>query len=967
MSNVLKTAAIVVGAVALAATGVGAVIGSAAAASAIAGIGVSVSTIASVASAASAALSLATGLTAKKPSAEATGSQTTFSADPDAGVPLAIGRTGTAGDIVMRRGWDTRDAGDNDRQAFTAVLSLGPIAAIEGQTVDRVPVTYSNTGAAIGAFAGFMWSMTQLGALASPALAFGAGAGTPPGVGADFKLSGKAAATWTLRFDTKAKLYQNGVPAPMWTVRGALAYDPTKDSTYPGGNGPHRMADPADTAAYDAAMATWEWTENPYLLGLRWAHGYWQRDVSNPNSTYQRVMGMGSPWRLIDVAAFVEGRNIAAANGWTAGGMIYSRDEKWATMKKILQAGMGEPMPLGARISCLVNAPKVSLATVTIQDVIGQARVATTQPRRNRINTVTPRYRLEENNWQFLPGSPISIAEHIAEDGGKRSKVLDYPFIQNTKQIGTAVRYDIENSREFGPITLPLKLFWMGYKPGDCVTADLPEVGLNRQPILLLNRDLDPAGGVTTFTARSETNAKHAFALGQAATPPPTPGVTGPPLVPVPAVDAWAISATSLISQAQTVPALVVTGSVDASTGDAVVIEYRPFVSGQAPNVGWTSAGIWSVGASRVEITSVRSGAPYEVSVSYQRNGVTGGRRILGPVVTSGVAVDYGAVVGPNRPENGATVGAPAGTTIGGVRQPDGSYVGGKLAAQILTDILTNAGNTADLSANIGAYKLLIDGLARAPDGRSLVEMVDQIGIKTEQNDLFIKNLQRLDPATGTALAMWSVGANGVVSAISQLAGPAGSVVGIYSDVFVLWDRNGGGQPIEVFRYGDGKLRMYDVEVDTLKAKSIDTPALADYAIRRSYTAELANNVALPANDGGRVRYLTLGVTKQRADSSIRLECNMAPRPGRDYAGYFVFGRTTDGVDTVMDTKWYWVPSCVINGFRSVRIPFYYGRAFAGLPVGSHSFWIDFVAYGGGNDQGYMEAGSNFYVEEIKV
>ncbi|KQO58840.1 phage tail tip fiber protein [Sphingomonas sp. Leaf257] len=171
----------------------------------------------------------------------------------------------------------------------------------------------------------------------------------------------------------------------------------------------------------------------------------------------------------------------------------------------------------------------------------------------------------------------------------------------------------------------------------------------------------------------------------------------------------------------------------------------------------------------------------------------------------------------------------------------------------------------------------------------------------------------------------------------------------------------------QLFHADKDGVYMPDVRVDRFKVKSIDTPALADYAIRRSYSAELAGNVALPNSDGGRSRYLTLGVTKQLADSSIRIECNMAPRPGRDYAGYFVFGRTTDGADTVIDTKWYWVTACVINGFRSVRLPFNYGRAFAGLPAGSHSFWIDFVAYGGGNDQGFMEAGSNFYVEEIKV
>ncbi|WP_193753754.1 hypothetical protein [Sphingomonas sanguinis] len=621
--------------------------------------------MASVASAAAGALTLAAGLTAKKPTAEATGSQTSFSANPDAGAPLALGRTGTAGDIVARFGWDTRDAGDNDRQAFVAVLSLGPIAAVEGQTVDRVPVAYTGTGGAIGAYAGFMWSMTQIGALASAALGFGAGAGAPPGWTAQHALSGKAAATWTLRFDTKAKQFQNGVPAPMWTVRGTLAYDPRRDSTYPGGDGPHRMANPADTAAYDAAMATWEWTEDPYLLGLKWAHGVWQRDVRDPNSTYQRVMGIGAPWAAIDVAAFVEGANVAKANGWTCGGMVYSGDGKWDSMKKILQAGMGEPLALGARISCFVNAPKVSLATVTIDDVVGPASVSATQPRRDRINTITPRFRLEANNWQHLPGAPISVAKHVAEDRGKRSRAVDYWLIQNSKQVGTAVRYDIENSREFGPITLPVKLHWMGYKPGDCVTAQLPELGLNNQPILLLNRTLGAASGIVTLSARSETNAKHAFALGQTATPPTTPGVSGPPLVPVPAQDAWAITATSLISQAQTVPALIVTGSVDASTADAVVIEYRPFVSGQSIDAGWTSAGVWSVGASRAEITSVRSGTAYEVAISYQRHGVTGGRRIIGPVVTAGPTIDYDGVTGPNRPENGATVGAPPGTKVG--------------------------------------------------------------------------------------------------------------------------------------------------------------------------------------------------------------------------------------------------------------------------------------------------------------
>ena len=128
-------------------------------------------------------------------------------ANPDDALPLMIGRTGTAGKITYRVGFDTRDAGDNDRQSFVVTLSVGPIDAIEGQTVDQVGVTYNGSGAAVGAYSGWMWSRTQLGATPEgAALGFGTGAGTPPGWTAAHKLSGKAAATWTLRFDTKGKM-----------------------------------------------------------------------------------------------------------------------------------------------------------------------------------------------------------------------------------------------------------------------------------------------------------------------------------------------------------------------------------------------------------------------------------------------------------------------------------------------------------------------------------------------------------------------------------------------------------------------------------------------------------------------------------------------------------------------------------------------------------------------------------------
>jgi hypothetical protein len=663
ISKTLRTAALVVGAVALIATGVGAGIAlsagtTLAAASATTVVaGVSLGTIATIASVASAALSLAAGLTMKKPSALASGSPDRFEANPDAGVPYVIGRFATAGNIVFRRAWDTLDKGDNDRQSFVVTYSLGPVTEYESFTVDQAAVTFTGAGQALGEYSTFMWRTTQMGDCPEPAaLSFGTGAGFPPGWDASRKLSGLAAATWTLRFDTKSKHYQNGVPNPRAVIKGVRVYDPRLDGSYPGGVGPQRVDD----------ESSWAYSTNPYLHGLTWCLGRFQNG--------QRVMGLGAPIRGIDVAAFVEGANIADLNGWKVAGVAYSADDKWDVLKKILQAGMGEPVQLGASISCFVNAPKVSLATVSVGDVVGEVIVTATQPRKSRINGIVPRYWQEQNDWQFLPGTAVRVALHETEDGGRRTKTVDYPFVPSDaagpdfsdKQIAVACRYDIENAREFGPITLPLKLRWIGYKPGDCITVNLPTVGLNSQAVLLLNRDFDPGAAVPTFTARSETNGKHAFALGQVSSPPPTPGVSGEALVPVPGNAAWAIVATGITTGENATPALVIEGAVDSPVAEAIVVEYRHWVDGQAIDANWSAWGTFAPAATQVIITGVQPDTVYEVAMSYRRRGIVGARTVLGPVVVGRALLDYANVTGPTRPEDNATVGAPAGTDVAG-------------------------------------------------------------------------------------------------------------------------------------------------------------------------------------------------------------------------------------------------------------------------------------------------------------
>ncbi|UAK23679.1 phage tail protein [Sphingomonas nostoxanthinifaciens] len=653
VSHVLRTAALVVGAVALVATGVGAIAGAAGAAAAgtLGEVAVAsvASQVASIAAIGAIGLEVGATLTAKKPTATSTGTPDQFTADPAGFLPYGIGRHGTAGNIVFRKAWDTSDAGTNDRQSFVVVLSAGgPSFAFESFNADTTTVNFANDGPAQGSpFDGFMWQTRQLGAIPTPtAMGFGTGAGTPPGWGADRRLHGMTAATWTLRFDTKGDHYQSGVPKPIWVMLGHLCYDPRKDSTYPGGSGSHRWADPKNTAAFDAAMDTWEYSDDPYLHGLRWALGTWERDRQVTSSTYVQTFGMGAPIEAVDVAAFVEGANVARTNGWKAGGVVYSGDGRWDTMKKILQAGMGEPIQLGAKVSCYVNAPKVVLDTVNPSDLMGDAVVPATQSRLQRINRVVPRYYQEANQWQLLPGTPIVVADYFPIDGGQRTKQIDYPLINVDAQIAVAARYDIENSREFGAISLPLKLRWIGYKPGDCIAVNLPEGGLVNQPVLLLNRSFDPASLTPIFTARSETVAKHPFALGQTTVAPPTPGVSGPTLVPTPGANAWAITGTSIVQGANTLPALVIAGAVDRPTAEAIVFEYRVFISGQGADAAWIAAATLPPSTTGTKITAVIPGQQYEVAVSYLRRSAQGARQIIGPVTVSQLAYDFANVSG---------------------------------------------------------------------------------------------------------------------------------------------------------------------------------------------------------------------------------------------------------------------------------------------------------------------------------
>lgn len=526
------------------------------------------------------------------------GSQVAFKADPQAAVPFVVGRTGTGGNIVF----NAADGTKNQDLTYVTVLSAGgPVNSIESFAVDGTVLAFNGSGACTTApYASppLMWQKTQLGAAGASALTIAGGPAIPPEWSTSEKLSGKAASIWTLRLDANNLA---ATPTPLWVLKGAPVYDPRLDSTYPGGSGSQRLATPS----------TWAWSENPFLHGLNWCLGIYENG--------KRIMGVGAPIAAIVMAAFVEGANVADANAWKVGGVVYSTDDKYDVLTAMLQAGGGVPLKLGAQLSCFVNTPRVSLATLTGADVVGDVSIGAAQSRRTRINKIWPSYREETAGWQMTPTvDPVTVSTYVTEDGEERSRQVDYQLVQDANQVSQLARLDIENGREFGPCSFPCKPRWWGYKPGDCITVNEPEYGLNGQLVLIVDRQIDPATMAVTLTCRSETSAKYPFILGQTGTAPPSPGITGidPYFVPTPGGSAWAMTGSSFVGAGQA-PALIIDGAADNPNVGDVLVDWRERLT-TAPTWGPWSTMSFPASATRLVIPGVKDTTYYGAQVRYR-------------------------------------------------------------------------------------------------------------------------------------------------------------------------------------------------------------------------------------------------------------------------------------------------------------------------------------------------------------
>ena len=545
-----------------------------------------------------------------RPNTPSSGTTLDFKPDPKAPIRGAMGYTALGGNKVFQATWGYKRVA----MSLGVALSLGPIDQVPRFEADGVAVSFSGPqNEATGFYAADMWQRTTLGLPGDAALLPPTGLkyGNPglTGWGTQHAAPQTAFSFWTMVLAKNPEdrdVFTNGVPDPRWIGRWMKVWDPRKDSTYPGGNGPQRRDD----------WRTWGWSENPYDHALAWVRGHYKLNLDGSIDRTKRIAGVGAPDSAIDIPAFVEGANIADANGWTISGEWSTADGKFQTLLAMLQAGGGEPISRGAQISVMVNAPRVATYTYTRDDLIGQAEIRPLTPRRERKNTIVPRYKSEANGWQYVPAGEVTSSVYREEDRGEpRSLEIEYTHVRNAKQAGQLAAYDLANLREGLTATLPSKVHLMHVHPGDCINVDVPELALAGQKFIVRRATTNHQAASVTLELRSESDGKHAWALGQAAQPAPSPSLSAvdPKYVPPPAPGDWTVVPKPPGEGGVSQPIVIIELPIETTDIAAVIIKHGPSASGP-----WTDGYEGSPRTDgRYEVAGLTPGQTYCFSLQY--------------------------------------------------------------------------------------------------------------------------------------------------------------------------------------------------------------------------------------------------------------------------------------------------------------------------------------------------------------
>jgi hypothetical protein len=567
-------------------------------------------------------VAISAAMTALQPQVGAAGRTFEWTLDPDGPIPFAAGRIGVPGSAVYRKTFGP----DLMYYGIPSVLSgAGPIRGnMVVRADDEQNIQFDASGkATTSQYAGELWFKSKLGGQPDTAITSPSGlknGASLPGWTTAHRLSGKAHYLIVMGENSKGTAFPTGEVKPIIEFDGLFGWDPRLDSTYPGGSGACRLNDPS----------TWVYITNPILWALKWALGLWEGPTGKgaPQVDYQ-VGGIGAKLSGIDVPAFVAAANVADANAWTVGAYPTTDDDKGQVLDAFLQAGGAIYAQRAGKISCIQRASiRASIVTISAADTAGPLEIDTAASRIDRINTIRPRFWSEAHRWQLTAIDEVTAAAYQTEDGGKRTRGVDYPYVTKARQAAQLAALQIANTREGIAGVIPLKPHLQRIRPGDAFTITEPGFVLNGVKCLCLTTDYDPATGVVRVSFVSETDGKYAFAMGQNPTPPSPPVLTpvDPTYVTPPQIGDWTIVVRPPAPGGGQLPGFDLGGIVSNDTATAIIVEHGPTAAGP-----WTQAYQGPPTVTKIPVDGLQPGATYYVAIQYQRNQNYSARQVYGP------------------------------------------------------------------------------------------------------------------------------------------------------------------------------------------------------------------------------------------------------------------------------------------------------------------------------------------------
>lgn len=238
-----------------------------------------------------------------------------------------------------------------------------------------------------------------------------------------------------------------GRPDIEWMLRGLREYDPTKDSTVAGGNGPQRLND----------RSTWVHTLNPAVHRLNYQLGL--RGLLSGRT----LIGEGKSLGQLDLSSYFvainycrtlrQGKPIYECSLW-----VSAETDHTEALQAFDDAMAGYGLNRRGLSGVVVGAPQIPVLTITDADIPAD-RPKPRQPRKSAFelyNHLSGQFTSPDSMWNPESLKPIVVNADVAADKRPRQTSIDFLQVHDADIAQYLLNVRYRQNRKGGTATVPV-------------------------------------------------------------------------------------------------------------------------------------------------------------------------------------------------------------------------------------------------------------------------------------------------------------------------------------------------------------------------------------------------------------------------------------------------------------------------------------------------------------------------------